>query len=275
MQNHLQAMKVRELTPTEQPNELAHKQNPLREMALFAGAGGGILGGHLLGWECVCAVEWEPYPQAYLSPDRMKAFSRLSRFGMTCEPLMDTLGADVLTWYLEGFPVRTYPQPEKERGSKASDLECGKKWHGSLAKYDPDTCSWRTAQYSLLGGLGLFLETWPRWGTMRNGECSALEIAVASICENVSSFSLPTIGKNEFKGSSRARFLGSMDFRGAKMSEGLRTCEDDHQYTHPDFAEEVMGFPSMWTELAQLGMRKFQQWCVSHGLPSTNASNAA
>ena len=29
----------------------------MRELALFAGAGGGILGGHLLGWRTVCAVE--------------------------------------------------------------------------------------------------------------------------------------------------------------------------------------------------------------------------
>jgi DNA (cytosine-5)-methyltransferase 1 len=35
-------------------------------MALFAGAGGGILGGHLLGWKTVCAVEWEPYPACVL-----------------------------------------------------------------------------------------------------------------------------------------------------------------------------------------------------------------
>ena len=33
----------------------------MNELALFAGAGGGILGGHLLGWRTVCAVEWEPY----------------------------------------------------------------------------------------------------------------------------------------------------------------------------------------------------------------------
>jgi len=31
------------------------------EVALFAGAGGGILGGTLLGWRTVCAVEWNPY----------------------------------------------------------------------------------------------------------------------------------------------------------------------------------------------------------------------
>lgn len=33
---------------------------------MFAGAGGGILGGHLLGWRTVCAVEYEPYAASVL-----------------------------------------------------------------------------------------------------------------------------------------------------------------------------------------------------------------
>ena len=38
----------------------------MRELALFAGAGGGILGGKLLGWRTICAVEIEPYPISVL-----------------------------------------------------------------------------------------------------------------------------------------------------------------------------------------------------------------
>jgi len=38
----------------------------VNELALFAGAGGGILGGHLLGWRTICAVEWEPYAASVL-----------------------------------------------------------------------------------------------------------------------------------------------------------------------------------------------------------------
>ena len=38
----------------------------LRELALFAGAGGGILGSILLGWRTVCAVEIDPYCQRVL-----------------------------------------------------------------------------------------------------------------------------------------------------------------------------------------------------------------
>ncbi len=38
----------------------------MNELALFAGAGGGILGGKLLGWRTVCAVEFEPYARDVL-----------------------------------------------------------------------------------------------------------------------------------------------------------------------------------------------------------------
>ena len=38
----------------------------MNELALFAGAGGEILGGHLLGWRTVCAVEWDSYAASVL-----------------------------------------------------------------------------------------------------------------------------------------------------------------------------------------------------------------
>jgi DNA (cytosine-5)-methyltransferase 1 len=46
-------------------NDMVNQQS-INELALFAGAGGGILGGKLLGWKTVCAVEWEPYPASVL-----------------------------------------------------------------------------------------------------------------------------------------------------------------------------------------------------------------
>ncbi len=39
----------------------------MNELALFAGAGGGILGGGILGWRTICAVEWEPYAASVLA----------------------------------------------------------------------------------------------------------------------------------------------------------------------------------------------------------------
>ena len=46
----------------------------MNELALFAGAGGGILGGHLLGWRTVCAVEWEPYAACVLAARQNDGF---------------------------------------------------------------------------------------------------------------------------------------------------------------------------------------------------------
>ncbi|KIQ57754.1 DNA cytosine methyltransferase [Pseudomonas fluorescens] len=39
----------------------------MNELALFAGSGGGILGGHLLGWRTVCAVERDAYSAQVLA----------------------------------------------------------------------------------------------------------------------------------------------------------------------------------------------------------------
>ena len=46
----------------------------LRELALFAGAGGGILGGHLLGWQTVYAVERDAYAACVLSQRQTDGF---------------------------------------------------------------------------------------------------------------------------------------------------------------------------------------------------------
>jgi hypothetical protein len=44
----------------------------------------------------------------------------------------------------------------------------------SWTKYDQNTCSWRTFQACwITGQWALFLENWPKGGSMRNGECSA------------------------------------------------------------------------------------------------------
>jgi hypothetical protein len=112
-----------------------------------------------------------PTPQAYLSPDRMTAFSRLSRFGMTFAPLTDQHGADLLTWYLAGFRAKTSAWQEKAQESTGRDQACGPIWRGSLAKYDPDSLSWKTVQLSLLGDSELSSVIWPRSGMTAAGQC--------------------------------------------------------------------------------------------------------
>ena len=112
-----------------------------------------------------------PTPQAFLPPDRMTAFSRPSRFGMTFSPLTEDLGEAVLTWCQEASRARTSASPAREQALTEPAAECGVTWRGSLARFDPVTSSWRTAQPSLLEDLGESSVTWPRSGMTAGGQC--------------------------------------------------------------------------------------------------------
>ena len=106
---------------------------------------------------------------AYLPPDRMTAFSRLSRFGMMFKPLTADRGEELLTSYLAGFHARTSALRERAQGSTESDQACGNTWRGWLAKFDPDSCSWKTAQCSFIEDLNESCPTLPRSGMTRSG----------------------------------------------------------------------------------------------------------
>lgn len=47
-------------------DDLSRTDGGLRELALFAGAGGGLLAGHLVGWRTVCAVERNEFSASVL-----------------------------------------------------------------------------------------------------------------------------------------------------------------------------------------------------------------
>jgi len=111
-----------------------------------------------------------PTQQAYCAPDKMTAFSRLSRFGMTYKPLTENRGEELLMSYREAFRVPTFQLQEKEQELMEKPLECGEKWHGLLARFDLDSHLWRTVQCSLLEDLNESLQTLPQWGMTVGGE---------------------------------------------------------------------------------------------------------
>ena len=119
-----------------------------------------------------------PTQLAYLPLDRMTDFSRLSRFGMTFRPLTEDRGEELLMSYLEAFPAKTSALQDEATDLKESDQECGNTWRGWLAKYDPDSCSWRTAQCSLLEEEPESLQTLPRWGMTVDGVLLEQQTAV-------------------------------------------------------------------------------------------------
>src|SRR3990167_9541060 len=94
--------------------------------------------------------------------------------GTMCEPSMAAAGEARSTWLREGSRARTSAQQDVAPGSKASNPASGWKWPASFVRYDRSARSWRTRQCSLLGDSAAYSETWPRWGSMRDGECLEL-----------------------------------------------------------------------------------------------------
>jgi len=206
-----------------------------------------------------------PTPHKFWRNDKTMEFSRLSQFGLTLRLLTEDHGAALLTSFLEDSPARTSASLAKAQESKGEEAGCGSILQESFAKLSQDGSMWKTAQHSLFEDLESSLEIWPRWGSMQDGECFHAQMPAEFIYESESGLKLPTIGANEGKGSSKDRFLGSPDFRGAKMCEGLRTCETDPIYLNPLFAELTMMWPLGWTDLKPLETDKFREWQQQHG----------
>ena len=198
-----------------------------------------------------------PTQQAYCAPDKMTDFSRLSRFGMTYKPLTESRGKELLTLYLEGFHAKTSAQQEKVQELMESAAGCGEKWRASFAKYDPDLSLWKTPQCSLLGDSEEFLETWPQWGLMRNGECweqRTLEQTIRGIGFGLWETKWPTPVTSDASGAGR---VGPR--KGGDISSLKDYLSKWHRLAYPpvNITEYMMGWPLGWTDLKPLVMDKF------------------
>ena len=110
-----------------------------------------------------------PTQLVFSSADRTKAFSRRSLSGMTCKLLTASRGEDVLTSFLEAFPVKTSHVLAREQASKETDHPCGNTWRESLEKFDLDTHTWKTHQCLWDEDLQPSSVTCAKWGMMQNG----------------------------------------------------------------------------------------------------------
>ena len=212
-----------------------------------------------------------PTQLAYLSPDRMTAFSRLSRFGMTFRPLTADRGEALLMSYLEAFRAKTSAQQAEETVLKESALDSGARWHGWLAKFDPDTSSLRIAQCSLLGGGQESLQTLPRSGMTRNGTLWERQTLVRRINATESglwqkTFPTPIVSDAIGAGRNGPR----KDRKDGNVSSLKDFLSKQYRLAYPpvSIAEYMMGWPLGWTDLKPLEMDKFQEWQQQHSICS-------
>lgn len=239
----------------------------------------------------------------YCLPDNETESSQDSQSGMTLRHSTELPGEGELMWYQGDSPVRTYLPLEKEQGFVVSDLECGPRWPESLARYNPATYSWRTAQCSLVEGLELYSETFPQWGMMHDGEfweritlppltsgtesgswprsCSAMAARITpESCHNPSRFPnletmvgrsmWPTPSARDWKDSpgmakSSINQDGTKRNRLDQLPRKIYHQDQTGGLLNPNWVEWLMGWPVGWTGLKPLATDKFQQWQHLHG----------
>ena len=186
--------------------------------------------------------------QAYLLQDKMTAFSRLSRFGMTFKPLTESRGEELLTLYLEDFHAKTLVQQEEEKELKDSGAVCGSTWLESLEKPSQLTLSLKTPLCSALEDSVQSSTTLPHWGTMLNGECYHQAPLALITRGHVCGSLLPTpTCHNAKEGAYPAEYTRKTPTLATHVGGKI----------HPEFTEWMMGWPLGWTDLKPLVTAKY------------------
>ena len=205
------------------------------------------------------SAPWKSIPSALddSSSDKMKDTFHRSPFGTMYVPSTDAHGTAVLTWFLQDFLAPTSAPLGRRPASRARQADFTWKLDGSFAKFDLDSLSWKTRQCSLIEGLEPFSECWPRWGSMRDGECLDLT-TWAPITGGRGSGLWPT----PCHGSSH--WGGTFQEVGGSLNK-LRKSPIGKLYVNPDFWENLMAWPIGWTGTAPLETDKTRSWRQQHG----------
>ena len=202
---------------------------------------------------------------AYCLLDSETASCPASPYGMTLRPLLATPGVAAWMWCQEGSLVRAYQPPAVDVGLRIRDQDYGPKWPGSLAKYNPHSYSWRTAQCSLFGGLIEFSGTWPRWGMMQAGECWELSTPVRRKSAKESGY-WPTPTKSDGTAHrNNPETMAKCYGKPYQQRPSYRYAALYGKNPSSNLWAYLMGWPLNWALLKPMETAKFQQWLDSHG----------
>jgi hypothetical protein len=219
-----------------------------------------------------------PTPHPFWLRDRTMEAWRPSQFGLTCAALTAHRGAELLTWFRAGFPVRTSALPDAATVSTANAPASGWKWPASFAKCDPGASLWRTRQCSLVEDSPVFSQTWPAWGSLRDGECLEHTTPALAMSEKGCGF-WPTPTKRDSRTLAGSQPPKRAPTSGLPLAWTIALTLTPEQRSggrlNPTWVEWLMGWPRGWTDLRPLGTARFREWQLQHGICSADVERKA
>ena len=256
----------------------------MNELALFAGAGGGILGGHLLGWRTVCAVEWNSYAASVL-------VARQNDRHLPAFPIWDDVQTfDGRAWrgrvdvVSGGFPCQDISAAGKGAGIDGERSSMWKHMARIIDEIRPQFAFVENSPMLALRGLGRVLGDLAelgydaRWGVLGGdtleypsyeSECG---LWPAPTCEGWGSEGaqkqlLRKVEAGELTHEIAERMM-VRHFRSCVTKPSGNFPWRDGMILNLSFYEHLMAWPHSWTDIAPLATDKFQQWQRLHGVCS-------
>ena len=183
-------------------------------------------------------------------------------FGRILEPSIASRGVESWIGSLVGIHVN-HSACQGKGGEQTRDT-CGQTSSGSSQNSNLHSASSRTSADICLLASRKSCKTWKEWTTaLRATFLQRMKSAVPFAGK--SSLYLPRLTAREFRDSSKARILASLD-RGdgvakriCNISPTLRSSEET-VFLNPSFGDWLMGFPIEWSDYTHLVAQSFQQW---------------
>jgi|LakMenE18May11ns_1017448.scaffolds.fasta_scaffold9825407_2 hypothetical protein len=195
---------------------------------------------------------------------------------LTCvsshSPVQPTSIEELRTWLQRAFPASHSQLPENSL-PKATNETCGQQPRMSFAVFDRSESSWKTSQGSLLADTPESSSPiWPQWGMWdaTDAYLAPIPALITSACGG-GLWPTPLVrdartllgaarSENSLGTHPLAWEMAQREFSANGLSIQPKTR------LHPEWVEWLQGFPTGWTALEPLGMRRFHEWLQQHGI---------
>jgi DNA (cytosine-5)-methyltransferase 1 len=229
----------------------------VNELALFAGAGGGILGGHLLGWRTVCAVEWEAYPASVLCArqndgllENFPIWDDVQTFdGKPWRGIVDVVSG--------GFPCQDISAAGKGAGINGERSGMWKEMARIIGEVRPKFVFVENSPMLVRRGLGTVLADLSKMGF--NAEWGIIGADQVGAHHQRKRQWIVAYANNSIGGGGNAG--GSGAHKNAKKNGTYIPSS-----INPNLYEWLMGWPQGWTDLKPLETDKYRRWQQLHGI---------
>lgn len=235
----------------------------MNELALFAGAGGGILANELIGDTTICAVERDAFAAQVLAQRQNDGIFKPFPIWSDVRSFDGKPWRGIVKAISGGFPCQDVSSQGGVMELTEKAPANGVKWVESSVKYDLNGCEWRTHRCLWDEVLPWSSVTLPRWGMTVAGVVYQHPTLERPISATVSGL-LPTPMASDWKGGTTAI---RKDTGKQRLDQFRDWCKSLHGLTYPipEHSEAMMLWPIGWSDLKPLAMARFRQWQQQHG----------